>query len=127
MIYIDIINCFKYISYYNICDIYTAICCFPLHSMQIPKSEKWAGGVLPPVNPNGFRRPGCAGVRRSNFRSGQVLISIVKIWSKTCTSRQSIFVFSENGICCTFFWRIKRFECDNFRFEVPCSRIDDRK
>ena len=26
----------------------------------------------PPVNPNGFRRPGCAGVRRSNFRSGQV-------------------------------------------------------
>ena len=28
--------------------------------------------TLPPVNPNGFRRLGCAGVRRSNFRSGQV-------------------------------------------------------
>jgi hypothetical protein len=28
--------------------------------------------TLPPVNPNGFRRPGCAAVRRSNFRSGQV-------------------------------------------------------
>jgi hypothetical protein len=26
-----------------------------------------------------------------------------------------------------FFWRIKRFECENFRFEVPCRRIDDRK
>ena len=26
-----------------------------------------------------------------------------------------------------FFWRIKRFECENFRFEVPCRRIDDRE
>jgi hypothetical protein len=31
-----------------------------------------AAASPPPVNPNGFRRPGCAGVRRSNFRSGQV-------------------------------------------------------
>ena len=27
---------------------------------------------LPPVNSTCFRRPGCAGVRRNNFRSGQV-------------------------------------------------------
>jgi hypothetical protein len=26
-----------------------------------------------------------------------------------------------------FFWRIKRFEWENFRFEVPCRRIDDCK
>jgi hypothetical protein len=26
-----------------------------------------------------------------------------------------------------FLLRIKRFECENFRFEAPCRRIDDRK
>jgi hypothetical protein len=64
------------------------------------------------------------------FNIKWVLISIVKIWSKTCTSCRSISVFSKNGICLhagEFFWRIKRFECENFRFEVPCRRIDDRK
>ena len=91
----------------------------------------------PPVNRNGFRRPGAQafavvlifGLGKFNIK--WVLISIVKIWSKTCTSRRSTSVFSKNGICCTcwriFFWRIKRFERENFRFEVPCRRIDDQK
>jgi hypothetical protein len=43
------------------------------------------------------------GVGKFNIK--WVLISIVKIWSKTCTSLRSISVSSKNGICCTC-WRI---------------------
>jgi hypothetical protein len=64
----------------------------------------------PPVNPNG--KGGLVaqafavvifGLGKFNIK--RVLISIVKIWSKTCTSRRSIFVFSKNGICSTC-WRM---------------------
>jgi hypothetical protein len=60
----------------------------------------------PPVNPNG--KGGLVaqafavvifGLGKFNIK--RVLISIVKIWSKTCTSRRSIYVFSKNGICST--------------------------
>jgi hypothetical protein len=64
----------------------------------------------PPVNPNG--KGGLVaqafavvifGLGKFNIK--RVLISIVKIWSKTCTSRRSISVFLKNGICSTC-WRI---------------------
>jgi hypothetical protein len=64
----------------------------------------------PPVNPNGKGGLVAQAFAVVIFGLGKfnikwVLISIVKIWSKTCTSRQSISVFSKNGICCTR-WRI---------------------
>jgi hypothetical protein len=65
-----------------------------------------AGGVLPPVNPNGKRGLVAQAfsvvlVGLCKFNIKWILISIVKIWSKTCTSRRNISVFSKNGICST--------------------------
>ena len=64
--------------------------------------------VIPPANPNG--KGGmvaqafavvivglCTVKRIINIKWG--FISIVNIWSKTCTSRRSISVFSKKGIC----------------------------
>ena len=64
----------------------------------------------PPVNPNGKGGLVAQAFAVVIFGLGKfnikwVLISIVKIWSKTCTSRRSISVFSKNGICSTC-WRI---------------------
>ena len=63
----------------------------------------------PPVNPNGKGGLVAQAFAVVIFGLGKfnikwVLISIVKIWSKTCTYRRSISVFSKNGICCTR-WR----------------------
>jgi hypothetical protein len=82
----------------------------------------------PPVNPNGKGGLVAQAFAVVIFGLGKfnikwVLISIVKIWSKTCTFRRTASVVHAGE----FFWRIKRFECENFRFEVPCRRIDDRK
>ena len=64
----------------------------------------------PPVNLNGFwglvaQAFAVVIVGLCKFNIKWVLISIVKIWSKTCTSRRSISVFSKNGICSRY-WRI---------------------
>ena len=91
----------------------------------------------PPVNPNGKRGLVAQAFAVVIFGLGKfnikwVLISIVNLkYGPKLVHLAEVSPYFRRTASVVhageFFWRIKRFECENFRFEVPCRRIDDRK
>jgi hypothetical protein len=84
------------------------ICCFPLYFPLFGICMLWAGGILPPppppVNPNGKRSLVAQAfavviIGLCKFNIKWAFISIVKIWSKTYTSRRST-------LASQYFWRM---------------------
>jgi hypothetical protein len=133
--YIDIINCFKYISYYNIRAIYIRqyVASHCSSRFLVFACCGQAASSPPPANPNGK-----GGLVAQAFTVVIVGLckfilckSIVKIWSKTYTPCRSISVLSKNGVfstCWRFFLENKAIWGGRiFDPKCLCRRIDNRK